>query len=1405
MAPVPLMRGVVALGVLCTRGAAKFLPFADVEELKPQRLAQFCSDLIPREQGGDGSLRFCENRVVKRLEDGGDVEFSWKAKADPDKFLSLDTEEQHGVRMVSCGPSEVEIVLPETHLRHATVGHTIVASSFAHSCAHLNDKHAYLRIEEVRHRRVHTSPEGVRTTSVSFLTKELPSFSHAVPSMDFYFSYAPVEAIDPAEEPEMRTDFGINREYMKRKAREALERRLHSPSKITQMLNRISDGIEKLKENPQVTEDNGGFETESESEGKYSSNGDFVNLLPKQVSNFGWFWDFDMETKKSPVIVIDAPGAKGNITLHKPIIKIHSIIFLNFSSCFTGFSTPEVRFRYGMKGYGRLQGRVKVELDTTEAAGVDPLVTFQEYDIPLMDEMEKWEKGIWFHKIQFAAGDFPICFEPGFKMTGKIYHQGLFRGAFAIGGKVHGNLMPILNYDSNKGFNLQCEGLLKNVRITPPLWMIFTRQFELGIQLRPSIMVRGDFAEMENVTIAVDFRPYMNFTVSRGHKGRAEAFKRVAKPLPAVTGFSAGRGGPKKKLRVQTPPTGPTKRTLVVYPIRIVGIQDVSLSKTYKLKFEFSSVPSGPVRFDTQPQLNLGEVQFKEIIDSFEVADLTKEDALKVTGTVTLYQVDGTNTLELGTAAWTCGTLTDKSDYCGGEPAFLNIKSGGAVVAAVQVAGLWTEYPRRWLAGHLRGISLSLHDVLINEEQLQSDYQRIKGDYLHEDAPRAIHVIQGEKRHIIGLDGQATDTVSSWHGDTVLDYPPFLVHEWRKCPADVPACRPPRLEFYAGGEKLGESIFFPFKDACEDLKDRGGFELEPIQVTISSGGVDLLIVTTKIILREPSHAIRWVSPRALAEIPLSSYKMYQLAVPDVEPGEVIYFTFSAFLLKTKGPEDTDEYRTYGNKILKPLTSASEDALAVFEGNIAGARCVKNTCVYQKDLTFFSPTFIEGNEIIFYAEWKQDGCTHAAFAPPLKILAPVPPGSGRRLLHDDGFDNEDWDAQIAANRESCEEEDLDFKIGSGILARASLSMPLFNAFLPQEDAMDDEYEPDFCTKFRKIDAVGYDEGNLTDLFPRLLCDAGVCQAELPGCRKAGQTRRELSFPKILINFNRDIGYDQMHVLGTDSLPHPMRTAMALAFSTLPEAVEVASKEIAELEKDRKAGKHITPKTIWSDLKEQFRQRTGIGSGTQTPCPDDATKKGLSSFASPASDVAPASGPSRDTVNKAYNGFWALGSTSAGRRLDALELKPHQVLVTFKKGLPFKVTNHLLDIMIANDMFMEVDDAHSEKLGPLKVVSYELDEGTSVSVPIDEGDYDTLPLASKYAAELPVEGHRQLLMATLAVGAGVAITLVALAALALRVRLAAERSSEQVEMTATYSAADAVQYDSLAKEEDDVQSI
>merc|ERR1719320_1621286 len=103
------------------------------------------------------------------------------------------------------------------------------------------------------------------------------------------------------------------------------------------------------------------------------------------------------------------------------------------------------------------------------------------------------------------------------------------------------------------------------------------------------------------------------------------------------------------------------------------------------------------------------------------------------------------------------------------------------------------------------------------------------------------------------------------------------------------------------------------------------------------------------------------------------------------------------------------------------------------------------------------------------------------------------------------------------------------------------------------------DPELATDWRKVG--GKQPGkDLEDIFggnQSLACQTGLCSGALPGCSEGGT--KWLTFPKLVFDFNREFHYRNGSHGKFNGL---MKQALAYAFSTLPEMVDVAIQQLNE---------------------------------------------------------------------------------------------------------------------------------------------------------------------------------------------------------------------------------------------------
>merc|ERR1719214_340403 len=92
-----------------------------------------------------------------------------------------------------------------------------------------------------------------------------------------------------------------------------------------------------------------------------------------------------------------------------------------------------------------------------------------------------------------------------------------------------------------------------------------------------------------------------------------------------------------------------------------------------------------------------------------------------------------------------------------------------------------------------------------------------------------------------------------------------------------------------------------------------------------------------------------------------------------------------------------------------------------------------------------------------------------------------------------------------------------------------------------------------TGFQRLEQEDAVDSDMDHLLPSWLCSDGVCSGKMPGCSQADF--KIMHFPVLVFHFNREFKFDNITEGKT-----AIKTALAYAFSTLPEWVEIAIAEV-----------------------------------------------------------------------------------------------------------------------------------------------------------------------------------------------------------------------------------------------------
>merc|ERR1719253_333156 len=115
--------------------------------------------------------------------------------------------------------------------------------------------------------------------------------------------------------------------------------------------------------------------------------------------------------------------------------------------------------------------------------------------------------------LSFYLGPMSMTVKPRFRCKLQSYHIGLLKGTLRFGLDTKLLLKGLMTFDTKGGLQTNVSTKATDVKFTPPTWMLFTQNFELGIKLEPEFTLKGGFGSTQDMEIGVAFRPYTNISI----------------------------------------------------------------------------------------------------------------------------------------------------------------------------------------------------------------------------------------------------------------------------------------------------------------------------------------------------------------------------------------------------------------------------------------------------------------------------------------------------------------------------------------------------------------------------------------------------------------------------------------------------------------------------------------------------------------------------------------------------------------------------------------------------------------------------------------------------------------------------------------------------------------------------
>jgi len=361
----------------------------------------------------------------------------------------------------------------------------------------------------------------------------------------------------------------------------------------------------------------------------------------------------------------------------------------------------------------------------------------------------------------------------------------------------------------------------------------------------------------------------------------------------------------------------------------------------------------------------------------------------------------------------------------------------------------------------------------------------------------------------------------------------------------------------------------------------------------------------------------------------------------------------------------------------------------------------------------------GDQAVVRIAWSDNNEEHEMYSLPFVVVPKAPtrrlntpsevPTPMRRLSA--AAFKKKWDNVAGQHQQSCNKKNLHFNLGAGVLFRGRVDNVGVPKGFPMLGGLDEA--PELTTGFRKIMSTKGSK-DPKELLPASLCQGGLCSGALPGCT---EDFKKVTYPILHFNMSRPYHYNMRKKKG--KFHGLFKHALAYAFSTLPEMVDVAVKELNSSSTTTlvpATAAPVAPVVTTAAPGQQWPSNHLEG----TPYPPTA--------APPSPPPAnSAQGSSDPEAGSAFNRWWsgaarrlssaAASGTSSREPAEPEALADNQVVVSFPQGLPYKLDRALVERMLENGYFVEIEDEASEEHGPLRITSlYRIDEGAV------EGDAD-----------------------------------------------------------------------------------
>jgi len=967
-------------------------------------------------------VRSFSHREEHILEDGGELRLRWEVSADPNTILSLDTAHGDGVRLLACTKDSLSLRLPSTLLSKLPMWRHIVASQHFHRCGHLQGKPLYrrvLRFEAPTQQHVRGSLGAPDTVSIT--TQELASHSQVVPYCDFAFSYMPLQAKDP------RTSY---------EATAPPPGPRHLGAKFDSGLASLSNDVESAY---------------SQAEEPHNT----FNFTPRASSTFGWNWNFEKNKTREAQYRYLFPGGRGYILFKDSYLKAHAGISLNFTSRFEGIGqAPHVQLTTHFEGTAKLNADITTLTDVRGSTSGDPLGRFH---IPLLNNFTR--ESFDMAPVSFFLGNIPVSLEPGVSMGLDAYHLGQLRGSLRLGLEADLFVTGTAVFDSRDGVSANYTAEALNVEISPPTWLVFTKHFEVGAMLLPSIWVKGTIGDVRDMRVQANLRPYLNMTIVQ-----------------------------------QTPDAGDVteERSLAMYPFRATGLP---LGEAYAVEITANGIAKR-----TSTQMSTGVIEYVDHVQDFDFGPVSESRLRSMTVQIALFR-HGEDQVAGRAVVVICKTLVDGA--CQPSLPQASLVLDGREVT-VQLSVSWQDQPVEWLLSKVRNIGLTFPAIALTDAQAKA---------LVTSAPDRVElrVLRNGRVYIAPMIVDESDpSAVLLASNTTYELGICFTDAW-VAPASLP-----QLHLVASGRIVGSSDISAIPTDMKDIPEKALDEILqvgaaeqpgtslPISLTFADPNSTSRTIgggTMSAIMGDAVHTTSWVYPYQVETL-ASGERSNLVWTANVSTDATVHFELQALRIGDDGA-------------LEPVTSTVTDV----PQKCTTYEAYEGLCTFGA--VFQAPLELTSSRVAFKITWSYGGRFHIAVSSPVVYASPGDmQGAKNQDVIVSNFSTTpshiDFNEKMQELAAHCSESPLKYQIGAGVLFEGTAT----NIRLPEElVALTGVSEiPDYSTGTRPLTATGVGH-KLRDILPKGLCAGGDCNGELPGC--PSQNPKPMVIPRIEFQISRRI--------------------------------------------------------------------------------------------------------------------------------------------------------------------------------------------------------------------------------------------------------------------------------------------